>query len=500
MPGPGAESRPDVLVVGAGPVGLALAIDLARRGTAVRVIDALAAPTTESRAIVLHSRTLDHLEALGVLDAIMSRAIVSTAMEFHSDGRTIAQISFEGITAVHPYSVSLLQTDTEAVLAARLAELGVEVERSTRLTGCAEGDDEVTAAVTGPDGVELTIRARYLVGTDGAASTVRHLIGERLDGSFVGEDFLLGDVEGDHGYERSHFHTFFSPGDTTGLLFPLPGDRVRVFAQLPSGTDPDRQVSVDWLQQALDDRGIALRINRARWLARFELKHGQVPRYRSGRVFLAGDAAHIHSPAGGLGMNTGIHDAVNLGWKLATAVASEGAEALLDSYHSERHPVGAAVIAFSTRLSRVGTLSNPVARRVRNTILHLGLDIAGIADRMAGSVEQQRVGYLDSPVVGGDGKALRPGEFLYLPHADVAAALAGTTGHLVILLPSARFAQPLPDGFDELAISEQDAGELARETGLADGGVVVVRPDGYIGFIGADPDAGIADYLRSIGG
>src|SRR5690606_17930024 len=132
----------------------------------------------------------------------------------------------------------------------------------------------------------------------------------------------------------------------------------RVFAQLPPGVDPDRPVTVEWLQEALDERGVRLRVREAHWLTRLRLKHGQVPRYRVGRVFLAGDAAHIHSPAGGLGMNTGIHDAVNLGWKLALAVASGRTGTLLDSYEAERHPVGADVIALSTRLTRLGTLRN----------------------------------------------------------------------------------------------------------------------------------------------
>ncbi|MGO4533382.1 FAD-dependent monooxygenase [Leifsonia sp. 2MCAF36] len=484
----------DVLVVGAGPVGLALAGDLARRGVDVWIVDALPAPTSESRAIVLHSRTLDHLEAHGVLPEIMKRGIVSTGMEFHSGGESIATLSFESIDAVHRHSVSLLQTDTEAVLAGRLAQLGVVVERSTTFTGYQQTDDDVAAAVTDRDGVSRTIRARYLVGADGARSAVRHAMGERLEGDFVGEDFLLADVDGDHPYEPSHFHTFLSTGDTTVLVFPLPAGRVRVMAQLPPGTDPDRAVTQEWAQQALDDRGVDLRIRSAHWLARFRLKHGQVARYRVGRVFLAGDAAHIHSPAGGLGMNTGIQDAMNLGWKLAAAVHGHGDDALLDSYQAERRPVAAEVIAFSTRISTMGTIKNPVAQHIRNAVVRFGFALPVVQDRLAEKVEEQRVRYLGSPIVGGGGHAIRPGDFLHLHDSPVAAALARTTGHLVIALrPTTERgdaeAAALPVGVVPLDISDDDRDRLVDATGLRGGGVVIVRPDGYVGFIGPVTDA-----------
>lgn len=513
----------DVLVVGAGPVGLALAGDLARRGVGVRIIDTLAAPATESRAIVLHSRTLDHLEAHGVVDRILERAIVSTAMEFHAGGESIAEVAFGSIDAVYRHSVSLLQTDTEGVLAGRLRELGVEVERGSTLTGFEQGADGVTATIDAPGGA-ASIHARYLVGADGARSTVRHLMGEKLEGDFEGEDFLLADVDGDHAYERAHFHTFLSPGDTTALIFPLPDDRVRVMAQLPPGTDPDRAVTVEWVQQALEDRGVALRIRATHWLTRFTLKHGQVARYRDRRVFLAGDAAHIHSPAGGLGMNTGIQDAMNLGWKLALAVEAarggapeagsagvqgaevQGTEVLLDSYQAERHPVAASVIAFSTRLTTLGTLTNPLAQRVRNAVLHAGTKVHAVQERLAQEVEEQRVRYRESPIVrGGSRGSVRAGDFLLLRDQHVAAALAEAAGHLAIRLPGER-GGPVevrglvsgyePGAVDELAVSDGDVRWLADATGLRDGGVVVVRPDGYVAYVGSGE--GVAGRPRGV--
>jgi 2-polyprenyl-6-methoxyphenol hydroxylase-like FAD-dependent oxidoreductase len=486
-----------VLVAGAGPVGLSLAVDLARRGIAVRVIDTLAQPTAESRAIVVHSRTLDHFEALGVLDAIMERAIVSTGMEVHSDGRTIAAVGFDHIHAVHPYSVSLVQSETEAVLTARLARLGVTVERSSTLTGYAASEGHVDAVIAGLGGTPRTVRAQFLVGADGARSTVRHLMGQQLGGSFAGEDVLLGDVDADHGYEPSHFHAFFSPGETTALLFPLRGNRVRVFAQLPAGTDPARPVTRDWLQSAAEERGVKMRITKAHWLTRFELKHGQVPQYRAGRVFLAGDAAHIHSPAGALGMNTGIQDSINLGWKLATVLRGQGGERLLDSYHLERHPIGAQVVAFTTQITKIATLKNPLAQRLRNTLMHLGIHAAPLTDRMADTIEQQRVNYRDSPIVTGTGHTLRPGDFLYLPGTRIAATLAAAGDHVAIVLPGDGPAATLT-GIVALTVPAGDIDGLKEATGLRHGGIVIVRPDGYIGHIGADTDHGNDLYRKSL--
>jgi 2-polyprenyl-6-methoxyphenol hydroxylase-like FAD-dependent oxidoreductase len=496
----------DVLVVGAGPVGLVLATELARRDVAVRIIDTLPAPTTESRAIVVHSRSLDHLQAQGSFDALMTHALEATGMQMHSGEKTVAEISFADIDAVYRYSAALPQTDTEAVLTARLADLGITVERSTTLTGFGQDADSVHASLTDAAGASATVRVRYLVGADGARSAVRHAMGQKLEGSFVGEDFLLGDVEGDHDYDRSRFHTFFAPGKSTGLLFALPGQRVRVFAQLPPGTAADRPVTVEWLQEALTERGIRLTIRESHWLTRVVLKHGQVPRYRDGRVFLAGDAAHIHSPAGGLGMNTGLQDAMNLGWKLHAALTSPDATDLLDSYHSERHPVAADVIQFTTRLSDVGTLSNPVAQHVRNTLLHLGLEIPAVADKIAGTVEQQNVRYRDSAIVGGAGKKLKPGDYLFLPETNAADALARHAMHLAIVLagPDGESAvEPsaveFPSWLHPLSVSDEESGHLREAAGLPHGGVVIVRPDGYVGYIGPDAVAGIAAYGQLTG-
>jgi hypothetical protein len=250
------------------------------------------------------------------------------------------------------------------------------------------------------------------------------------------------------------------------------------------------------VQSVADERGLKMRITKAHWLTRFELKHGQVSQYRAGRVFLAGDAAHIHSPAGALGMNTGIQDSINLGWKLATALRDPSCERLLDSYHLERHPIGAQVVALTTQITKIATIKNPLAQRLRNALMHVGIHAAPVMDQMASAIEQQRVRYRDSPIVNGTGHTLRPGDFLYLPGTHVAAALAATDGHVAVVLPGDGPAATLTAGA-ALTVPASDIDLLTKATRLTHGGIVIVRPDGYIGHIGADAQHGYDLYRKS---
>ncbi len=304
-----------------------------------------------------------------------------------------------------------------------------------------------TFAVTLDDGT--TLSADFVIGADGARSTVRHLIGEHLQGKFAGERFLMGDVDADHGLEPTSMHSFFSNDSGPLLAFPFVGRRIRLIAQI----DDEREPTLANLQALVNERTPGFTLSNPRWLTRFETKHAQVPRYRSGRVFLAGDAAHVHSPAGGQGMNTGIQDAFNLGWKLAYPDPSE---ALLDSYHAERHPVAAGVIKFTQAMTVAGTVHNPLLRRLRNRALKLAGGLGPITHALAERNEETVVAYRDSPIVGGLhlGK-LQPGDI----------------------------APPAPVSADHVTVDES-------------GGIAVVRPDGYIGLLAAPgDDAAVTAYF-----
>lgn len=470
----------DVLVVGAGPVGLLLAVDLARRGIATRIVDRRTEPTDESRAVVVHARSLEMLDVLGVVDRIFESGRTTTGVQFHADGKLLAAIPLDTVDCAYPFSVTTAQTETERILTARSNELGVDIERGVELTDFVQDDESVTATVDG-----RPVTCRYLVGTDGASSTVRHLLGLKLEGSFKGELFLMGDVDADYSLDRRAMHIFASAGAGPGMIFPMVGDRVRVFAEI-GVEDRERPASLEWLQQVCDERGLGATVHTPRWLTTFEIHHAQVPSYRTGRVFLAGDAAHVHSPAGGQGMNTGMQDAFNLGWKLASAVAGTASEILLDSYHIERHPVAARVIAETTAMTNGATVRSKVVRTVRNKALRAIASTKLAQHRIADEMEEFTVSYPGSPIV-------QRGVHARVAPGDAAPPVAGTS--LWPVLADARRenpndhillgigAQPVSIPGTTAIVAEDPDGTIAERYGLKSGGIVVVRPDGYIATI-----------------
>lgn len=511
------SGQPDVLVVGAGPVGLVAAIDLARRGVAVRIIDTMPEPTDESRAVVLHARSLELLDQLGVLDTIAATGVKTTGAQMHASGTVLGRVDFDTIDSPFNYSITIPQTDTERILRDHLAGLGVEIERGVTYTGLEQDDTEVRASLTHPDGSTEVAHVAWLVGTDGAKGAVRHSLGLKLEGVFKGERFLMGDVDADYAHDKESFHIFFSPGDAVGMLFPMAGKRVRVICQIPDDTPESREPTLEWLQQTVTEREMDVTLESARWLTIFEIHHAQVPRYRTGRAFLAGDAAHVHSPAGGLGMNTGIQDAFNLTWKLAAAVRGEASEELLDSYHDERHPVAADVIKFTTALTKAGTLSSPFARQARNLLMKAALKMPLARHSMANEIEQMTVEYSYSalaesqhkgPVLAGEAVRTVPGVELWstLAHRDPSGS-----GHaLVLVADQARTFPdyPTPPGAqtfwvaptEDPTVLSDPQGLVAERYGLKDhGGAILVRPDGYVAAI-SDPFhlPDLDDYLAVI--
>ena len=512
------DNQVSVLVVGAGPVGLVLACELARRGTRIRLIDKRPEPTDESRAIIVHARSLEMMERIGVVDELIASGVRATAMEFHADGRTIGRLQLDTVDSPFPFSVSTAQTETERILTERLAALGVTVDRGVELVGFEQDDDEVRSTLRHADGSEETLVSSYIAGTDGSHSTVRDLVGTKLEGSFEGERFLLGDVEADYTLDRDSMHTYFSADAGPLLIFPMQRERLRLIAQIDR--DSDVAPTIEALRQICDARAGGIEVRSTHWITIFEIHHAQVPAYRFGRAFLAGDAGHVHSPAGGQGMNTGMQDAFNLGWKLALASAGVAAPGLLDSYQDERHPVAARVIKRTTRLTTAATLEHGLARRLRNHATQLATALAPVQHTLADQVEETDIAYRDSAIVGRSPrrrKGPRPGEAA----PDVTGvepalhtALAEGAGHTALYVAGEQdVPRPLAgaDGLRHLLVADRDPGtfdavlldpdrRVAERYGIGDeGGLVLVRPDGYIGLrTELGDEAAVSSYLARV--
>ncbi|WP_345771346.1 FAD-dependent monooxygenase [Geodermatophilus normandii] len=357
----------EVLVVGAGPAGLTHAIELARRGIAVRVVDKRPQASTQAdKAIGIHCRTMEIWEEQGVVKEAMDAGIWLYGQTVFVNGEQTHQVDWAGLDELPYAHLGLPQYDTERILGARLASQGVAVERGVELVGFAQDDEGVTAQLRHASGEVETTRAQYLVGCDGAHSAVRSGLGLTFEGglSMFPQLFMLGDVDVDWDLPAGHLVRFVRIEDDefTGMLVcvPLKGrNRYRIATLAPqrwqeavgTGVVPAgfwqeyEPPTLADMQAAIDDLGPpGTTASDLRWSSIFRIKHGIVDRYREGRVFVAGDAAHLHPPAGGQGMNTGIQDAWNLGWKLALAVRGLAAPGLLDSYEAERRPAGKMIV------------------------------------------------------------------------------------------------------------------------------------------------------------
>ncbi len=351
----------DVLIVGAGPTGLTLGAALAQRGVRTRVIDRQSAGDNTSRAAVVHARTLEVLEPLGVTPALVARGVQAQRFTIRDRDRVLVPIGFSQLPTRYPYTLMVSQAVTEQVLLERFMQLGGQVQRPCTLVGLAQ--DDAGAVATLDDGSRL--RARYVVGCDGMHSAVREQTGIRFEGGSYGESFVLADVHLSGSVPADEVRLYFSPGGMM-VVAPLPDGVHRIVAPVD---DAPEQPSAAYVQGLLDTRGPQAQralVGDVLWGSRFRVHHRVADSYRAGRVLLAGDAAHVHSPAGGQGMNAGILDAMVLAEALRRALA--GDPAALDDYGAQRRPVAQQVVAFADTLTRMATV-RPALRALRNAVL-----------------------------------------------------------------------------------------------------------------------------------
>ena len=355
-----------VAVVGAGPTGLTLACTLRQAGVDVLILDKAAEGATTSRAAVVHARTLEVLEEIDASRRMLADGITVPVCSLRDRDHILARIDFSTLPTAYPYALMLPQSQTEAILTTRLCELGGQVHRSYQATAIKPAQDETIVAITGPNGEQLSTRARYVVGADGMHSTIRQATGIGFVGGRYDQSFMLADVEMDWPLPPIEVQLFFSPA---GLMVvgPLPGGRHRIVATTGPASEP---VTVAGVQSLLAERGPkTVNVHTLVWGSRFQVHHRVAARFRQGPLLLAGDAAQVHSPAGGQGMNTGIQDAVDLGHALIDVLNNGRSDSTLDAYQQRRRPVAEGVVALTDRATKIATLTHPAARAVRNTAI-----------------------------------------------------------------------------------------------------------------------------------
>ena len=358
-------SRPhvdtDVLIVGAGPTGLTLATALAAKRVRTALIDRQAAGANTSRAAVVHARTLEVLEPLGVAQTLVSRGIPAQRFTIRDRDRVLVPIGFEDLPTPYPYTLMISQADTEGALLEHLTRLGGDVQRPRTLVSLTQDATKATAVLD--DGSRVS--ARYVVGADGMHSAVREHAGIPFSGGSYAESFSLADVRLTGAVPSDEVILYFSPAGMV-VVAPLPGGVHRIVATVDDAPEhPDEA----FVQALLDTRGPQREkavVHEVLWGSRFRVQHRIADVYRAGRIVLAGDAAHVHSPAGGQGMNAGILDAMCLADALAAAL--EGDSGALDTYGGLRRPVAQQIVALADRLTRMATI-RPGLRSLRNLLL-----------------------------------------------------------------------------------------------------------------------------------
>ncbi len=537
------HSTLDALIVGAGPVGLTLATALSHQGLKYRVIDKNAAPTDKSKALILWSRSLELFAPLGITPAFIDRGIKAKGGSVYAGGKRIVHFELTGNDSPFGFPLMIPQSDTEQVLTEHLKDRHETIERHTELISFVEQPNSVVCHVRHADGHEESVVTSWLIGCDGAHSIVRKGAGLPFTGHAEPNDWMLADVHIENGLPKDEISVFLH---TSGALifFPITRERFRMVADLghadaaASRSDP----TLAEAQAKVDERGPGgVILSDPIWLANFRINERKVADYRRGRIMLAGDAAHIHSPAGGQGMNTGMQDAFNLAWKLALVQRGQGrTDALLDSYSIERSTIGDQVLKTATAFTSVATLRSPLAQSLRNRIAPILTSFNFVRQKVRRNWSEISINYRHSPLCAEQWPHLTGGQapgdrlndapltsaadghpltlmqtldgnrhsLLLLPGNDSASrrrlldiaeetetAFPGTVAAHLILRPE--LAAPA-DEDSEVAVWMDTQAQAHEQLHAKESTLILVRPDGYIGFRCQPADgAALYKYMQS---
>ncbi|OLT25570.1 FAD-binding monooxygenase [Nocardiopsis sp. CNR-923] len=502
----------DVLIVGAGPTGLALALRLHDLGVGVRIIDKHESVLGLTKSAALHARTMEHLRDLGLADAVLDEGQRVEHLTLRTGHRDRISVDFRTLhDTAYPFLLDHPQDRTEHLLIEELARRGVAVERAAACVGIEQHGDGVRATVA-VGGRTRTLEARWLVGCDGVRSTVRRLLGIERTGAPYPDDWVLFDADIDWPLPRNEL-TFSADGEGLFGVFPLPGERRYRVAYTPT---PGVEPSMEDAQRSMARSGVEGTILAVDNLRPFTLAHMQAVRYRRGRVFLAGDAAHVHTPFAGQGLNLGIGDAMNLAWRLA-AVAHGADARLLDAYQAERHPVAASVIAMTHRTAQAMLLRDDPRRHLRDAVMTV-LQASERARRaLARRLSQLDHHYRGAPGVAGRAHGLAGGD--RLPDLEFFDGLSQRAGRLHEFLPYDRHTMLLTDPAQTVGLTVPDscavrlitpdwarartaqnvptALDRGRSAARLYGSAYLVRPDRHVAGIGSPSDLAAAAALDS---
>lgn len=507
----GSMAHAQVLIAGAGPTGLVLAYWLSRRGIRVRIIDKTSKPGTTSRALGVQARTLEFYRQAGLADALVEQGLEFAAANLWVRGDRKARVAFgdmgEGLSA-YPYMLIVPQDEHESFLIEQLAKIGVTVERRTELIGFEMRESGVLARLRGADGADEVCEPAYLAGCDGARSTVRRAFDIGFPGGTYERFFYVADVEASGPAINGELHVALDDAEFVAI-FPMKGTkRARVIGTVRSQSESHAE-QLSWQDV---DAGVISRmgviIDRVNWFSTYRVHHRVADHFRRDRAFLVGDAAHIHSPVGAQGMNTGIADAVNLAWKLADVIKGAAAPQLLDTYEPERIAFARRLVATTDQAFTVVTQPGAVARFIRTQIVPRLLPPL-FAQRpvrrfMFRTISQTAINYRNSSLSEGRAGRVRGGD--RLPWVSIDRDEGGAHDNFAPLTSLSWQAHVYGDrdarltemcAKNGLPLHMFDWGPKARDAGLQRGALYVVRPDGYVGF--ADPEPGAAALDRYLG-
>ncbi len=489
-----------VLIAGAGPVGLTMAAELTRYGVPVRIIDKAPERTDKSKALVIWPRTLELLERSGSVDAFIAAGLKVESASIIVGDKRIGHVALEKVASHYPYALMIPQSETERLLEALLTRLGAKVERSWELTGFSASGEGVRATLRHSDGHDETADFSWLIGCDGAHSTVRHQLGLEFEGEAIDCDWVLADVHLT-GIPAEPEIQIYWHADGILALFPIQGTRWRVIADVGPQGSQKGDPTLEEIQRILDVRGPGnIKASDPVWIASFHINDRKVANYRAGRVFLAGDAAHIHSPAGGQGMNTGMQDAFNLAWKLALSYRDRcTGELLLESYSAERSAVGKQVVEGAGYATQLAMLRGGAEQAIRNHVASFLFGFAPVRQKMADVLTELSVGYAHSPINGHGGHGTHghgaPAEGERAPIREGEEPVgAGSAPKFVLFSESdGAGANPLSDRFGEVV-------EAKLRAPFEPGGLWLVRPDGYVALAEKRGEfTKVQEYLARVG-